>query len=76
MKSVPAQALEKVVADRLIQFSDDQKRVQDLVAEATTNNSERMKSLVQAQKNYQRLLKDIENKLVVVPITSCEACQG
>ena len=63
MKLVPAQALEKVVADRLIQLSDDQKRVQDLVAEATTNNSERMKSLMQAQKNYQRLLKDIDNKL-------------
>ncbi len=63
MKAVPAQALEKVVADRLIQLSDDQKRVQDLVAEATTNNSERMKSLMQARKNYQRLLKDIEKKL-------------
>ncbi len=63
MKPVSAQALEKVVAGRLIQLSDDQKRVQDLVAEATTNNSERMKSLMQAQKNYQRLLKDIENKL-------------
>ena len=63
MKPVPAQALEKVVADRLIGLSDDQKRVQNLVAEATTNNSERMKSLMQAQKNYQRLLKDIEKKL-------------
>ena len=63
MKSVPAQALEQVVANRLIQLSDDQKRVQDLVAEATTNNSELMKSLTQAQKNYQRLLKDIDKKL-------------
>ena len=66
MKSVPAQALEKVVADRLIQLSDDQKRVQDLVAEATTNNSERMKSLTQTQKNYQRLLKEIDKKLVAL----------
>ena len=63
MKSVPAQALEQVVTNRLIQLSDDQKRVQDLVAEATTNNSEHMKTLMQAKKNYQRLLKDIENKL-------------
>ena len=63
MKPVPAQALEKVVTDRLIQLNDDQKRVQDLIAEATTNNSERMKSLTQAQKNYQRLLKDIDKKL-------------
>ena len=63
MKPVPAQALEKVVADRLIQYSDDQKRVQDLVAEATINNSERMKSLMQAQKEYQRLLKEIDKKL-------------
>ena len=63
MKPVPAQALEQVVSDRLIQLSDDQKRVQALVAEATTNNSERMKSLTQAQKNYQRLLKEIDKKL-------------
>lgn len=63
MKPVPAQALKKVVTDRLTQLSDDQKRVQDLIAEATTNNSERMKALTQAQKNYQRLRKDIENKL-------------
>ena len=63
MKPVPAQALEKVVAGRLIQLSDDQKRVQELIAEATTNNSELMKSLTQAQKNYRRNLIDIEKKL-------------
>ena len=36
MKPVSAPALEQVVADRLIQLSDDQKRVQELIAEATT----------------------------------------
>ena len=63
MRPVPAQALEQVVSDRLIELSDDQKRVQELIAEATTSQSERMKTLRQAQENYQRLLKDIENKL-------------
>ena len=66
MKYVPAQALERVIIDRLIQLSDDQNRVQELVAEATTNNSERMKTLMQVQKNYRRNLKDIEKKLDVL----------
>ena len=63
MKPVPAEPLEKVVADRLIELSGDPKRVQELVAEAATNNSERMKTLTQTQENYQKLLKDIEMKL-------------
>ena len=66
MKSVPAQALERVIIDRLIQLSDDQKRVQELIAEATTSQSERMKTLRQAQKNYRRNLKDIEKRLDVL----------
>ena len=45
MKPVPAEPLEKVVADRLIELSGDPKRVQELVAEATTNNSERIENL-------------------------------
>ncbi len=63
MKPVPAQALEQVVSDRLIQLSDDQKRVQELIAEATTSNSERIKTLGQTQENYRRNLKDIEKRL-------------
>lgn len=66
MKYVPAHALEQVIIDRLIQLSDDQKRVQELVAEATTSHSERMKTLMQAQENYRRNLKDIEKKLDVL----------
>ena len=66
MKSVPAEPLEQVIIDRLIQLSDDQKRVQELVAEATTSHSERMKTLRQAQKNYRRNLKDIKKKLDVL----------
>ena len=63
MKSVPAQALEQVVADRLIGLSDDQKRVQELIAEATTSQSERIKTLVQTQENYRRNLKAIDKQL-------------
>ena len=63
MKPVPAQALEQVVSDRLIQLSDDQKRVQELIAEATTSQSERMKTLTQTQENYRRNLKDIDKRL-------------
>ena len=66
MKSVPAQALEQVVSDRLIENSGDQKRIQELIAEATTSHSERMKTLTQTQKNYRRNLKDIEKKLDVL----------
>ena len=66
MKYVPAHALERVVIDRLIQLSDDQKRVQELIAEATTSHSERMKTLTQTQENYRRNLKDIEKKLDVL----------
>ena len=66
MKPVSAPALEQVVADRLIQLSDDQKRVQELIAEATTSQSERMKTLRQAQENHRRNLKDIEKKLDVL----------
>ena len=63
MKPVPAQALEQVVADRLIGLSDDQKRVQELIAEATISQSERIKTLVQTQENYRRNLKDIDKRL-------------
>ncbi len=63
MKPVPAQALEQVVSDRLIQLSDDQKRVQELIAEATTSNSERIKTLGQIQENYRRNLKEIDKRL-------------
>ena len=66
MKYVPAHALERVIIDRLIQLSDDQKRVQELIAEATTSHSERMKSLTQTQENYRGNLKDIEKKLDVL----------
>ena len=61
-----APALEQVIADRLIQLSDDQKRVQELIAEATTSQSERMKTLRQAQENHRRNLKDIEKRLDVL----------
>ena len=63
MKPVPAQALEQVVANRLIELSDDQKRVQELIAEATTSQSERMKTLRQTQENYRRNLKAIDKQL-------------
>ena len=66
MKPVPAQALEQVVADRLIENSGDQKRIQELIADATTSHSERMKSLMQAQENYRRSLKDIDKRLDVL----------
>ena len=52
-----------MVSDRLIQLSDDQNRVQELIAEATTSQSERMKTLTQAQENYRRNLKDIDKRL-------------
>ena len=60
---MPAHALERVIIDRLIQLSGDQRRVQELVTEATTSHSERMKTLVQTQKNYRRNLKDIDKRL-------------
>ena len=63
MKPVPAQALEQVVADRLIENSGDQKRIQELIAEATTSQSERMKTLTQTQENYRRNLKAIDKQL-------------
>ena len=66
MKPVSAQALEQVVSDRLIQLSDDQERVQELIAEATTSQSERIKTLVQTQENYRRNLKAIDKQLEVL----------
>ena len=63
MKPVPAQALEQVVADRLIENSGDQERIQELIAEATTSQSERMKTLTQTQENYRRNLKAIDKQL-------------
>ncbi len=66
MKYVPAPALERVVIDRLFQLGGDQKRVQELIADATNKNSERMKNLMQTQRNYQRLLIDIKKKLDVL----------
>ena len=66
LKYVPAPALERVVIDRLFQLGGDQKRVQELIADATNKNSERMKNLMQTQKNYQRLLIDIDKKLDVL----------
>ena len=63
MKPVSAQALEQVVADRLIENSGDQERIQELIAEATTSQSERMKTLTQTQENYRRNLKAIDKQL-------------
>ena len=65
MKPVPAQALEQVVADRLIENSGDQERIQELIAEATASQSERMKTLTQTQENYRRNLKAIDKQLGV-----------
>ena len=66
MKPVPASALEQVIVDRLFQLGGDPSRVQELIAEATTSHSERMRALAQTQENYQRLLKGIEKKLDVL----------
>ena len=61
-----ARFLMRTEGSAIDQLSGDQKRVQELIAEATTSNSERMKTLMQTQENYQRLLKDIEKKLDVL----------
>lgn len=66
MKPVPASALEQVIVDRLFQLGGDPGRVQELIAEATTSHSERMRALARTQENYQRLLKGIEKKLDVL----------
>ena len=66
MKYVPAPALEQVIIDRLFQLGGDPKYVQELVADATASHKEQMKTLMQTQKNYQKMLKEIENKLDVL----------
>lgn len=66
MKYVPAEPLEQVVVDRLIQLGDNQNRVEDLVAGVTTDNSERVETLTQMQENHQRKLKSIDKRLDVL----------
>ena len=66
MKYVPAEALEQVIIDRLIQLGGDPEYVQGLVADATTSHKERMKVLAQTQENYRLLIAEIEKKLDVL----------
>ena len=66
MKYVPAEALEQVIVDRLIQLGGDPKYVGELVSDATTSHLEQMKVLEKTQKNYQLLIAEIEKKLDVL----------